>query len=1611
MAPQDSFIDDEDDTCPLCIEEFDLSDRNFRPCPCGYQICQFCFNNLRNNLNGLCPACRRPYDEKDIKWKVVTHEEEAEFRANIQKNQKKRATEQRQKEVQKREAEKESRKNLQGVRVVQKNLVYVTGLTPTVREDELLKTLRKPEFFGQYGNIQKISISNRKSADGQPQSLGIYVTFEKKEDAARCIQAVHGSQNGDRVLKAQLGTTKYCSAWLRHEQCGNRQCMFLHELGDEEDSYSRQDLSSLNSVHTQRPLANAGSSSRSASRQQTSHFPAAGSQPMVRTSSKEGSDAGDGPALPASANWARTTQQRSRRGSHATSLAASSPAISTSLPVTNESVQETTEAAAPIEPPPSTNRKAEKQPAVEAPVKTMPVSTKGAPRKESDIPDFNIILKHLAECPESAFAPLKDAGDDYPPLFDPQGGKRRRAMRDEENRLSNHEEQVDNLEASEGEPESGSLALGGEPEDREQVRDSGRFDQRRNATQPPIQRTTATSASDLFGPSLSAYGQTSAIGSGSGRTATPQQQLFARPQNSFADQMPPGISTQSSTLFQGQGHSRQQSRFSFANENNSSSINVKSTGDPRYMAQQSSMMPSAYRSQPGSQLYTSIPGPPPGLKSTGTTPVNGGMFGQGHAFGGSAFNAGSKDSSSELLQSLIRGRGVGSTQAHEAAKREYFPFSNQFLPSTSSTPAPAPAPGLLASLHGTQPGAFQDFGPKQKKKGKKHRHANTSSSGGSGLVDLADPSILQARMQYQQQGSGAGVGQGIYGGQNQDDDLLPLDEVSSSVDALVADSDSFEGPSISSILDDVGLRIPSVPPGLGLSHSHPPAQFTDRIPTPVPRPGAISLRSPAAPRPVTPIIPKTGLKSPASAKEESSATGGTEAKKSIKELAAKSGLSKDIAAQASKSSKGKGVLQEEDFPALDSVKTSSPPRVTPALPSKSASAKASLSKKATVAEAAAGKTTSGKSTSSKSDKRPVPSTLDIAAATNTVSQASAGETASGIDKFTNHVLTSATQASKIQGASTVPTPTSTTASISSPLAKVAPKTLRLVHTPKTEAPPIHIPPAAVASIRAAGIGSSSHRPATPASEIISDTASIVSASVSVSRTSSPPPTKVGSASVRATTKSQQRKQRKEASKEAAAQIAETKPVEQEVEIAPILGRKKKQKKEKRAVTASRPETPSGTETRADTPVPQDGPTSAPPEPNEKLTRGNRGLSVAEPPNATVQKSKAPKSPPKSPVATVDTSIRLNESTKTTVLTPDYVNHSSESKLEQPIDEDIGEVPNLRDVFRALMESGSFPDPEAISFFKTAIGYRTEVDGHYPSTLPPTLKTIVTKEDEDKLSAFQPVRKMVHEHNVLLTPNGDCLLNLTDEEAEMFLELQDRIRADSALPTAFSAPRHTPSTGFSLVKNRAVPNGTPSYFPSGPDNYPSDPVGKMHREEAISCINQHVLPSLNLNGYKAPGSSSNANSNAGSSNSARNVNLQQLAPWICPSVENPEDRARMFSGRPGEDEANAVYGCHDHAGAATSIGSAPLMSVEDAEAAWGQARKQHEGLEKKFRQLQAKNQDEELALAGPVVGYVVMAAVWVVSAVSTVVLGVCKVVLEMLLRTALESLGIGDYASY
>ncbi|EXM03260.1 CCR4-NOT transcription complex subunit 4 [Fusarium odoratissimum NRRL 54006] len=1442
MAPQDSFIEDEEDTCPLCIEEFDLSDRNFRPCPCGYQVCQFCFNNIKNNMNGLCPACRRPYDEKTIQWKVVTQEEVAEFRANIQKNQKKRALDQRQKELQKREAEKENRKNLIGVRVVQKNLVYITGLAPTVREDELLKTLRKPEFFGQYGNIQKISISNRKSSDGQHQSLGIYVTFERPEEATRCIQAVHGSHNGDRVLKAQHGTTKYCSAWLKNEKCGNPGCMFLHEQGDEEDSYSRQDLSSMNSIGSQRPLP--GGSSRSASRQQISHPtpPPVVSHPMTRSISKEGSENGaDGSALPSSANWARNPQ-RSRRGSLATSGAASSPAISTAQPVTAEPVPE--EAVEEED----EDELEEEEPQQEEPVagpssSGTRESESPAPTQESPDSWLKEIYKTLQSCPMPIFPDVDE--DQYPPMFDPRGGEKRRAMREEEDsRLSGEQEERPEVrEPSEGEPETGgSLALGGEPEDRDSSSDNRGFD-RRPSAQPPIQRL---STDGLFGPSLtgaSPFGQSS--GNPGSRSMTPQQ-LYLRSQGGFGD-APPGITSQSNAFqnqgqSQGQGHNRQSSRFSFANDNAGSSTNVKVAANPRIMAQQSSMMPNTFQSQSSNQFYgASMPGPPPGLKSTGTPPS---MFGQ---FGGQGFGA-PKDNSSELLQSLI-GRGrAGNNQSHDAGKH---------------------------------------------------------------------------------------------------DELLSLDEATNSVDALVSDDP---------ILPPIGMEgRTSVPPGLSL-----PPGLPANISRPPSTQGHTKLTNivPALPRMPPPGLSQGSLTPDQSPAKLKPAIPVSEAKKNIKSLAAESGLSREITTQSQPNLTKASFLQDEDFPALDASKNKS----RPATPTPKATPKAKRHAERIVDRmmAKAGASLESMAQETKAEEAKVQETkAQEAKAQETKAQevkpASSSQAADkkpitvntqvgkNVAVKTSELSATTEKSTTETSAAFPPLPTPSSTAIASPVTRTAPKTLRVIAAPKAEAPPPASPALTMASVALSGTSravSGSHRPDTPVSEMISDNASVVSASVTHSRASSPPPSRIGSAAVRTTTKSQQRKQRKDVLKQETKLIAEAPIAEAEVH-APIMGRKKKQKKEKPIKTAQ-PDASTIPEAPADEP-------SQPPSQQEPVKEPER-----EPEEKPVKSKNSQKKSIKSKGKTKEVE------TQPTPPPPASPKESTPDAQEPP----ARPQPDPASVFSEIKNTLWASSVDKLQLFKPIANGSSRTD--YSAAKNNANKAEHCKDcsckcgeiqDEDlaALRAGKPVRKQFHVDGsrMLITPNGDCIRGLTPEEEDAFLELQAAIANAAENPGSFIAPRHQPGSGaFSLIKGRAVPNGRPNIFPATAQLQSQDPIGKLQREDALSYINQYVLPRLNLGATNM-----GFPKGASPTKDAAAASLNSLAPYFYGpdaaagvGIYSPPDGARAMqdfsSAGMSSEERGKNFGM--------GVGGMPLMSVEDAEGALAAARRETEKLEKGLNQVIKRN---------------------------------------------------------
>lgn len=230
--------------CPLCMEEIDISDKNFKPCQCGYRVCRFCWHHIKEDLNGRCPACRRLYTEENVQWRPVTAEE---WKMDLH-----RKNERKKREKERKEVELSNRKHLANIRVVQKNLAYVNGLSPKVANEENINVLKGPEYFGQYGKIIKIAINKKAAANSANGHVGVYITYQRKEDAARAIAAIDGSVSDGRHLRASYGTTKYCTSYLRNQQCPNPSCMYLHEPGDEVDSYTKEDLASLQ--HT-RPLS------------------------------------------------------------------------------------------------------------------------------------------------------------------------------------------------------------------------------------------------------------------------------------------------------------------------------------------------------------------------------------------------------------------------------------------------------------------------------------------------------------------------------------------------------------------------------------------------------------------------------------------------------------------------------------------------------------------------------------------------------------------------------------------------------------------------------------------------------------------------------------------------------------------------------------------------------------------------------------------------------------------------------------------------------------------------------------------------------------------------------------------------------------------------------------------------------------------------------------------------------------------------------------------------------------------------------------------------------------------------------------------------------------
>ncbi|ANQ11178.1 Uncharacterized protein PCOAH_00053170 [Plasmodium coatneyi] len=280
--------------CPLCVEVLDETDRNFFPCDCGYQICLWCLYYIRDHMCNKCPACRRSYDEKNFIYNRETHEKLVKKQKNNHKGSKTDANNSNNNNstnapngvsgssgagpttgasisqsgtnntllhhhsgsstaiFNKPDLYKNPNiyniheyenifEIIKGIRVVQRNLVFVIGITANYAKKNILK---KNEYFGKYGQILNIIVNKSQAYNPHYNgpSFSAYITYSNEKEAVNAIYFIDGMVLDNKTLKASFGTTKYCASYLKNSVCTNEDCFYLHELGNVIDSFSKDDI-------------------------------------------------------------------------------------------------------------------------------------------------------------------------------------------------------------------------------------------------------------------------------------------------------------------------------------------------------------------------------------------------------------------------------------------------------------------------------------------------------------------------------------------------------------------------------------------------------------------------------------------------------------------------------------------------------------------------------------------------------------------------------------------------------------------------------------------------------------------------------------------------------------------------------------------------------------------------------------------------------------------------------------------------------------------------------------------------------------------------------------------------------------------------------------------------------------------------------------------------------------------------------------------------------------------------------------------------------------------------------------------------------------------------
>lgn len=255
-------MDEEEDdvpTCPLCLEELDATDRAVKACQCGYQVCLLCLHTIREQLNQRCPACRTPYEEQNFKIGDVDPEEAAKEVKERRTAKKERERREKLKEIEREReralllSQQKAKSNLQHVRILQRNLVYIIGLSLSLAREEVI---RRNDMFGKFGRMLRVLVNRshpfHADAPGGP-SISAYVQYHRDIDAGSAVRAMNNAVLDGREIRCAIATSKYCEAFVAGAQnsditttafyhCGNTNCLYYHTTAQSDNILTREEV-------------------------------------------------------------------------------------------------------------------------------------------------------------------------------------------------------------------------------------------------------------------------------------------------------------------------------------------------------------------------------------------------------------------------------------------------------------------------------------------------------------------------------------------------------------------------------------------------------------------------------------------------------------------------------------------------------------------------------------------------------------------------------------------------------------------------------------------------------------------------------------------------------------------------------------------------------------------------------------------------------------------------------------------------------------------------------------------------------------------------------------------------------------------------------------------------------------------------------------------------------------------------------------------------------------------------------------------------------------------------------------------------------------------------